>query len=192
MPRWKYFFIQQGAVDFGLLISRFALVLVVAAFGLASLRLLLWHASTQAIVKTTVAPSKRSEMAVNRHIWLDASLIGYAMGIGLQALLILLEALTGRFSPQIAMAPLENIAYFANLSDPSISVIFGAFSQGLEFLFAMSILAGLYAKYIRNFRVYLVFALIVSLIFPSANRYWQIMRLSLLELLFAFFSYGWW
>lgn len=167
------YFIEQMVSNFGIVISQFSLFTILAAFGLASVRLLMPHAAVNAILKLSLAPQRGEEAAVNRQIWLDAIFIGYAAGIGCTALQILSEALRYRISPSIVVSPLNSIAYFSNVSDPGIAIILNALAQGITWVFTVSILVGIGAKYIRNFRSYALLSIFISLVLPSALRYWQ-------------------
>lgn len=167
------YFIQKIVSDLLQAISSFSLSTVIAAFGLGSLRLLIPPSATAAILRTTLTPKRGREMASNRHIWLDAALVGLAVGIGWQALSIGAALARCSFSPELTSAPMENTCYLVNFLDPAIAMLLDAIHEGCQFPFAIAIVMGLYAKYVRGFRNYLIIALIFSLAYPSADKYLQ-------------------
>jgi hypothetical protein len=167
------YFIQRIVADLLQAISSFSISTVIAAFGLGSLRLLIPPSATAAILRTTLTPKRGKEMTSNRHIWLDAALVGLAVGIGWQAVGIGAALARCAFSPDVTSAPLENTSYLVNFLDPAIAMLLDAIHEGCQFPFAVAIVMGLYAKYVRSFRNYIIVSLIFSLAYPSADKYIQ-------------------
>lgn len=154
-------------------ISSFAMFAAMAAFALGALRLLLVDTTVPAILKTSFFPSTPQEKASSLNLWLDATILGFAVGMGLRLVWILLGHIHHLISPTVTVAPLDNLCNLVNLINPSLSTTIDAFSWGTRFLFAAAILVGVYSKYLRTPRGYIIFALAVSLIFPSQERFWQ-------------------
>jgi hypothetical protein len=154
-------------------ISSFSMSTVIAAFGLGSLRLLIPPHVTAAILRTSITPTRGKEMSTNRQIWFDAALIGLAIGTAWQSLNVLTALARHYFSPDLASAPMEMTCYLVNFMDPAIAMLLDSLHEGFQFPFAVAIVMGLYAKYLRNFRNYLIITLIFSLAYPIADKYWQ-------------------
>jgi hypothetical protein len=167
------FFVSEIASWLLQAIYDFSMATGLAAFGLGSLRLLLPPSTSAAILRTTITPSKGREMMANRQIWLDAALIGLSFGIGWQALNVFTGFLRFKFSPEIVIAPLTSLSSLANYMDPAIAIILEGLHEGFQYLFSTAILVGLYAKFLRNPRMYFVTSLAFCLIWPSTNKYWQ-------------------
>src|SRR4030095_7962145 len=77
------------------------------------------------------------------------------------------------FSPVATLAPIKSICVLANVLNPSCDVILDALSAGISFLLLSGVLIGLYAKYFRSVRSYLLLVALVSLLYPSTEKYWQ-------------------
>ena len=167
------FFIQKIAGNFLQAISAFSISTVIAAFGLGSLRLLMPAPVSAAILRTTITPARGEEMTNNRQIWLDAALVGLAIGIGWQALNVCAAIARFKFSPELTGAPLEMTCYLMNYMDPAIGMLLDALREGFQFPLTVAIVLGLYAKYVRNFRNYLIITLIFCLLYPSGDKYLQ-------------------
>jgi hypothetical protein len=112
-------------------------------------------------------------MSTNRQIWLDAALVGLAIGIGWQALNVCAAVARFYLSPDLISAPMETTCYLMNFLDPAIAMLLDSIHEGFQFPLAIAIVLGLYAKYVRNLRNYLILTLIFSLAYPSADKHWQ-------------------
>ncbi len=167
------FFIKEVVRDFLDVISQFSVGIVSAAFGIGAMRLLAPRTTIASIFQTTFNPNKGKEMASNRQMWLDAALVGYAVGVGWQAFNVIFAYMRFKFSPEVVSSALEGTSYLVNFFNPALAIICDAFSNGIEFVFAAAIAVGLYAKFIRSFGLYFWLTLLLSLIFPSGERYWQ-------------------
>ena len=191
------FFIQKTVSYILLAISSFSSSTVIAAFGLGSLRLLIPPNASAAILRTTITPTRGREMTTNRHLWLDAALIGLAIGTAWQALSVLTGFARFTFSPDLAAAPMETTCYLVNFLDPAIAMLLDSVHEGFQFPFAVAIVMGLYAKYVRRFRSYFILAVLFSLIYPCTDKYiqnyfidasWYFISCMLLYLLIAKFA----
>jgi hypothetical protein len=86
---------------------------------------------------------------------------------------VLLAALHANISPVVTISPLDSFCSVVNVFSPSIDALIDGCSRGLQFLLASGILVGLYAKYLQKFKHYFCAALLLSLLMPSTERYWQ-------------------
>ena len=167
------FFVNQTVKQLIAAISSFALNVGLAAFGLASLRLLLPNTTVAAIARTTFAPANAVEKRSTSNLWLDAILIGFSAGLGQRAVWLLLASIRAHISPSVSMAQLDGLCSLANLVNPSLSTTLDAVNSGVWAILIVAIIIGISSKYLRSYRNFIIFAIAVSLIFPSQQRYWQ-------------------
>jgi hypothetical protein len=167
------FYVAQGVTQLVSAMFAFATMTLAAAFGLGALRLLLPDTSVSAILKSTFSPVDRSEIWSHKHLWVDAVLVGYAVGLGDRALGILGAALHAKFSPAVSIAPLDQLSGYANLFDPTIGAVLEAIPHGLYFVFITACIVGIRMKYLRNFKQYALFGLVVGVVTISTYKYWQ-------------------
>ncbi|MFN8553959.1 MAG: hypothetical protein U0103_20990 [Candidatus Obscuribacterales bacterium] len=167
------FFVAEGVRTFASATSTIAMYAAIAAFGLGALRLLMPSTSVASVLRTTFLPAGPEEKSVSLNIWLDATIIGFVIGLGQRVLWIALGLLRSHISPTISMAPLEVLCGLVNIFNPSVSTVLDAVTRGMTLVFASAICIGIYFKYLRTARNYFIFALVVSFIFPSPDRYWQ-------------------
>lgn len=156
------------------------------AFSLASFRLLFPRTTVAGVLKSGLGGEAGSSLSVQRNFWLDAILTGYAAGLGSRALQVVYSAVHAKISPVVTLAPLEGFCTFANVLSPSANTIMDAFTRGIQSVLLAGIMAGLYAKYFKSVRGYLLFGLAVSLIYPSTDRYWQDYLIDVLNYLLFF------
>jgi Type II CAAX prenyl endopeptidase Rce1-like len=167
------FFVGEGVRTFASATSTFAMYAAIAAFGLGALRLLLPSTSVASVLRTTFLPADPEEKALSLNIWLDATIIGFVVGLGQRVLWIVLGLIRSHISPTISMAPLDALCGLVNIFNPSVSTVLDAVTRGVTLVFASAICIGIYLKYLRRARNYFIFAVIVSFLFPSPDRYWQ-------------------
>ncbi|HEY9868199.1 MAG TPA: hypothetical protein V6D08_03245 [Candidatus Obscuribacterales bacterium] len=167
------YFVGQAVRQILTPVSTIAIVAGLGAFGLGSFRLMFPRNSPAAILKTAISGDSAAERAARLEFWLDATLAGYAFGIGYTALTVISAAIHSWWSPVVALAPLSKFCNLANVFNPSLDVFTDALSRAVSFILLCGVLVGLYAKYFRSARGYLLLALLVSLSYPSTDKYWQ-------------------
>ncbi|MGH9549262.1 MAG: hypothetical protein ACRD3W_07805, partial [Terriglobales bacterium] len=181
------FYIAQAVGQIVGAFSTFAIMAVVAAFGLASLRLLLPNTSLSAILKTTFSPAPGVETASHRQLWIDAVLVGYAVGIGDCVLTLAFGSIKALISPAVLVASsLDGIAADANVFDPAIAAMSDSIMRGFYIVFITAILVGLYAKFLHRFRNYVLFGVVTSLLGVSYYKYWQDAAIDFASYMIAF------
>jgi len=167
------YYVAQAVRQVLTAISAIAIAGGLAAFALAAFRLLFPRVAVASILKAGLTDSSMDGGLTKRNFWLDAVLCGYAAGIGQRALGTVGSAVHCWISPVVTLAPLESFCSLANVLNPALDSIMDALSKGLDCLLVIGILVGIYAKYCKSFRVYLALAIIISLIYPITERYWQ-------------------
>ncbi|SRR5579875_712237 len=167
------YFIAQTVRQIVTAVSMIGVITGLAAFALASFRILFPRSGPMSVVKATIAPEPDADPGTQKQIWIDAVLIGYAAGIGSRALTVLYSAAHLVISPVVTLAPLESFCGFANVLSPTVDVLMDSCTRGLQITLTAAVLAGLYAKYFRSVGGYLLFGLAISLIYPLTDRYWQ-------------------
>lgn len=180
------YFVAQGVNPFRTIILSVGSIGVLAAFGLAALKLLLPDASVKTIVREIL--DKRANNHMN--LWIDGVLAGYAGGITQKALQTLWSAAHEKFSPVITMAPLSDMTYLANLTFAWLDVSADAIWWGTYYLFIAAVLVGMYAKFVRSPLRYATIAVAVSLLFPAPERYLEDYVLGAINSLISF-AFSW-
>jgi hypothetical protein len=167
------YYVAQAVNQLGGAIAVMAIMTVIAAFGLASLRLLLPDTSISAILKSSLSPEGKEEMQSHKDLWIDGVLIGYAAAFGDHILSLLAADVHAHVSPVVSIASIDAFTNYANLYNPSLEALMDSIPRGLYFIFVTGAVVGIYAKYLRKFSYYLLFGLVGSLLTVSAYRYWQ-------------------
>jgi hypothetical protein len=167
------FYVTQGVTQLVGAISAMVIMTLLAAFGLAALRLLLPNTNVSAILKTTFSPEGKGETESHRQLWIDAVLIGFAASLGDHALSLLASQLHAHVSPVVSIAALKEFADYVNLFEPSLEALMDSIPRGLYFVFVTACMVGIYAKFLRRFSYYLVFGLVASLVTVSSYKYAQ-------------------
>lgn len=148
-------------------------ILALSAFSLAAFRIISPRTSPWSIFQCVLEDDDKYSQKRQRDFWLDATLAAYAFGIGYRALTVSFAALHTYISPTVSIAPLDSFCTLINVASPSLDTILDAISKAMQLLLSVSILVGLYAKYIGSFRHYLLLSTLLSLVLPSADKYWQ-------------------
>lgn len=184
------YFVAQCVKQILTAVQMIASVTGLAAFSLGAFKLLFPRLATASIIRAGLFASPADGGRSKREIWLDAILTGYAAGFFARALAIAYVALHAQFSPVVTLSPLESFCGFANVSSPSADSIMDSLTRGLQTVLVAGIAAGIYAKYCRSPRTYLLLALFVSLVYPATDRYWQDYALDAGNY-FGYFLFSW-
>jgi hypothetical protein len=172
------YLIAEGAGQLTGMITTIATTTVLAAFGLAAIRLLLPTTTFAAIMKTTFSPATKEESQANVNIWLDGILLGYCAAFVARGIDTLCAWLHTQLSPVVSLAPLESTSTILGYAYPSIYLLAEALNKGIDTIFLTAIAAGLYFKYLRRFSLFALFIVVQSIINASPDRYFQDMGLS--------------
>jgi hypothetical protein len=167
------YFVAQGVKQIMTAVQMIAMVVGLGAFSLASFRLLFPRTTVPAVLRSGLGGEAGNSILVQRDFWLDAILAGYAAGLGSRALQVVYSAVHAKISPVVTLAPLDGFCTFANVLSPAANTIMDAFTRGIQSVLLAGVMAGIYAKYFKSVRGYLLFSLAASLIYPSTDRYWQ-------------------
>jgi hypothetical protein len=166
------YFVAQCVRQILTAVQMIGMAVGLGAFSLASFRLLFPRLSAAGILRAGMTDDGFGG-ASRRDFWLDAILSGYAFGLGSRALLVIYAAIHAKISPVVTLAPLESLTTYANVLSPALDSLMDGLTRGVQALLMSGILAGIYAKYFRSVRGFILFAVTVSLIYPSTDRYWQ-------------------
>jgi hypothetical protein len=124
------------------------------------------------VISATFSPAADEGMT-HRNIWLDAVVIAFTFIAFYWCLGAVSSELELLISPAVPIASLATIDGLANVYVSSFSILTDALSSGASAVLMVPIGVGLYAKYLKNFWVYLLFTLVVSCVFHAGDRYWQ-------------------
>jgi len=166
------FMIKEAVSVVSTVISKFGQYGLTMLLALPCVRLLMPTTDPASILSATFAPDD-DQRQVHRNIWLDGVLLAYAAVALPWCIEVVSGYVTLMVSPAEQEASLGTVVALANTFIPSISIIVDALSRGMDCLVLVPIVAGFYAKYLKKFWRFLIFALIINSIMTSGERYWQ-------------------
>jgi hypothetical protein len=135
----------------------------VAAFAIASLRILFPQVRLSNYFTVVLRPHNKENQSVQRRMWVDGALAGYAFVAFYELILVATGMLRVHFSPEIQQSSLNTVATLMNLQFPPLESLVTAPVQGVQQLFITAIAVGFYARYCRSAKVYFALILLVSL-----------------------------
>ncbi|HEY9679432.1 MAG TPA: CPBP family intramembrane glutamic endopeptidase [Drouetiella sp.] len=150
--------------------SRFIETAMGIAFGLGVFKMLFPNTNVLSILRTTFKPDY-SERQAQCNIWLDAISAAYALVICDWFIDCAGFALQQKFSPSCPIKILTNVCNNANVFSGALDCGINGVFKGLNEVFLIAIVAGIYAKFFRKPWAFFVFALAQSLIINSSERY---------------------
>jgi hypothetical protein len=171
MPMANYL-IAEGVSLIKTIMGRFGQYGLAMLLALPCARLLMPTTNPISILVATFRPGGE-DRRTHRQIWLDAVLLAFTVVAVSWALDAISTHVQVMVSPAEQESGLGAVAALANTFIPSISIFVDALSRGIDFLIVVPILAGFYAKYLKQFWRYLLFAVVVNCIVTSGERYWQ-------------------
>jgi hypothetical protein len=166
------FFINQIVQVVEILAAKFGQYALIMLLALPCARILAPGTNPLSVLTATLRPSAE-ERGTHRDLWTDAAILSYsliAFTFGSTAIITWVRALV---SPAVQFANLGGIEALANVFFPSLSIINDALSSGISMLLMVPICAGLYAKYLKRFWIYMLFGIVSLCITYSGERYWQ-------------------
>jgi hypothetical protein len=165
------FFINQIVQVVEILAAKFGQYALIMLLALPCARILAPGTNPLSVLTATLRPSAE-ERGTHRDLWTDAAILSYsliAFTFGSTAIITWVRALV---SPAVQFANLGGIEALANVFFPSLSIN-DALSSGISMLLMVPICAGLYAKYLKRFWIYMLFGIVSLCITYSGERYWQ-------------------
>jgi hypothetical protein len=167
------YFTQEGSRELLAIFSSMAALGGLLLFGLASFHRLFPTHSFASIMHTGLISNNSKERRDKFNFWLDAVLVGYAAGIGLRAIVIVLSYIHSLISPTVSVSSLDSFCELANVNSCSFGTVLDGIIRGTQFLLSTGLMAAFCAKYLRSFWRYAAVVLVISLISPLTEKYWQ-------------------
>ncbi len=134
----------------------------VAAFAIASLRILFPQVRLSNYLAVVLRPHNKENQSVQRRMWVDGALAGYAFVALYELILVATGMLRVHFSPEIQQSSLSTVETLLNLQFPPLESLVTAPVQGVQQIFITAIAVGFYARYCRSAKVYFALILLVS------------------------------
>ncbi|PZM84600.1 MAG: hypothetical protein DKT66_08180 [Candidatus Melainabacteria bacterium] len=147
----------------GQYIRSFFMASIVAAFAIGSMRILFPKIRLSNYFIAVTRPHNRENQSVQRTMWVDGALAGYAYVAVLEVISLVASVARTRYSPDLQQASLSTISSLMNLQFPPFDAVISAPVQGAQLLLTTAISVGIYARYCRNPRVYFIFVTLVSI-----------------------------
>lgn len=144
-------------------ISAFFIAAVCSAFAIASVRILFPKVRLSNYFLAVLRPHNRENQAVQRTMWVDGALAGYAYVAVVESIAIASGFLRTRFSPEMQQSGLNTVSSLMNLQFPPLEALITAPVQGAQQLMIVALAVGFYARYCSNAKVYFLIATLVSL-----------------------------
>jgi len=154
-------------------ISAFFLAALCSAFAIASLRILFPKSRLSNYFLAILRPHNRENQAVQRAMWVDGALAGYAYVAVVELVALAAGFLRTRFSPEIQQSGLSTVSSLMNLQYPPLEALITGPVQGLQQLMIVALAVGFYARYCVNAKVYFLIATLVSLGTWFGAKYYQ-------------------
>jgi hypothetical protein len=167
------YFTQQGTRQILSVVSSMGIVGGPLIFSMASFRLLCPSSSFTSILATGLISTNARERRSKLDFWLDAVLVGYAVGIGLRVITVLLASLHTVISPAVSVSALDSFCKLVNVHSCSLDSIIDALLNGVQVLLGVGFVAGFCARYLKTFKRYALVTVIISLLLPGTEKYWQ-------------------
>lgn len=145
-----------------------------AAVSYASERLLQPGFTIPSLLRSCFRPGNYAEADNCRAMWKDGLWIGYSGAFIFLALAFVFDGLSGRFCFDAQILDFDPLPKFSYLFSPALDMLVQATMNGIVVLVLMPIVAGLYAKYLHNWRRTMFLTLIfVSVVYASSDKHLQ-------------------
>ncbi len=155
------------------LLSRVVQTFMMAAVAFACFRILC--PKTPILSVTDVAFRQGNGLHRIRHynMWLDAVIMGYAYFFIGNGISTISDRVTQVVSPQVQEAYLYSVCAITNYFFFPLDVVTSIISSSVSSVMSIAVMAGLYAKYVPNVKIFLLAIVVHRLITFSSERYWQ-------------------
>lgn len=146
----------------GQYIRAFFMASIVAAFAIGSMRILFPKVRLSNYFIAVTRPHNRENQSVQRTMWVDGALAGYAYVAVLEIITVAASVLRTHYSPDLQQSSLGTVSSLMNLQFPPFDAVVAAPVQGVQLLLTTAISVGIYARYCRNPRAYFLLVILVS------------------------------
>lgn len=154
---------DQASTYAGSYIRAFFVASIVAAFAIGSMRILFPKVRLSNYFIAVTRPHNKENQSVQRTMWVDGALAGYAYVAVLEIITVAASVLRTHYSPDLQQSSLGSVSSLMNLQFPPFDALVTAPVQGVQLLLTTAISVGLYARYCRTPQVYFLFVTLVSI-----------------------------
>ncbi len=154
-------------------IGGFCVAAIIAAFAFASLRILFPQVRLSNFFLAVFRPHNRENQGVQRSMWVDGALAGYAYVAIIEFVAQTAGVLRTHFSPEVQQSGLATVSSLLNLQFPPIDSLISAPVDGVRELLMTCIAVGFYARFCPSAKVYFAVMSLVALAGSIGNRHYQ-------------------
>jgi hypothetical protein len=142
------------------------------AIGHGAFRIICPGVSGQSLWHSTIKPppERRLEAKV---LWLDGAFSAYTWLLVVGAVSSLAAYVEGKFSPEVAELSMSTLTSLTQYSFPTIEQISNALCMGFACVCLAPVAVGVYLKYFRSYKRFLIFAFLILLLVDCSTKYWQ-------------------
>jgi hypothetical protein len=171
-------------------ISGFCIAAIVAAFAIASLRILFPQVRLSNFFLAVFRPHNKENQGVQRAMWVDGALAGYAYVAIIEFISQASGMLRTQFSPEIQQAGLASVSNLLNLQFPPLDSLVSAPVEGVREVLMTCVAVGVYARFCTNAKVYFAVMTLISLGGCIGSRHYQDVAISFVSAM-AIASLNW-
>ncbi|MCC7527294.1 MAG: CPBP family intramembrane metalloprotease [Candidatus Melainabacteria bacterium] len=154
-------------------IGAFFMSAILAAFAIASLRILFPQVRLSNYFLAVMRPHNSENRSAQRTMWVDGALAGYAYVAVLEVISVVAGLLRTRFSPDVPQSSLSTVSSLLNLQFPPFDALLTGPVQGAQEVLIVAIAVGFYARYCQRPRMYFVITTVLSLGTWCGTKYYQ-------------------
>lgn len=144
-------------------IGAFFMSAIIAGFAIACMRILFPTVRLSNFFQAVLRPHNRENQSVQRVMWVDGALAGYAYVSLLEFIFQCSVMAKTHFSPDIQQAGLSVVSSLLNLQFPPLDPLIGGPVEGVREILTVCIAAGVYARFCRNPGIYFALVFLVTL-----------------------------
>lgn len=147
----------------GQYIRSFFMASIIAAFAIGSMRILFPKVRLSNYFIAITRPHNKENQSVQRTMWVDGALSGYAYVAVLEIISLVASLLRTHYSPELQQSSLGTVSSLMNLQFPPFDAVVSAPVQGVQLLLTTAISVGIYARYCRSPYIYFLLVTLLSI-----------------------------
>lgn len=171
-PQTSYI-LDEVVGDLRGLLARVVQTFIMAALAYACYRILCPKTPITSVADVAFRQGSGLHRIWHYNLWLDAIVIGYSYFFINNGVSTIADRITQVVSPQIQEAYIYSVCALTNYFFFPLDIATTVISGSVSTVCSIALIAGLYAKYIPNFKIFLVVLILYRLITYTTERYWQ-------------------
>lgn len=154
-------------------IGGFCMAAILAAFAIASFRILFPQVRLSNFFLAVFRPHNRENQGVQRAMWVDGALAGYAYVAIVEFIAQVEGLLRTQFSPDVQQAGLATVSTLLNLQFAPLDSLIAAPVAGVREVLMTCLAVGIYARFCANAKVYFAVMTLILLGGCIGSRHYQ-------------------